>query len=529
MNNTASLPLAKTKKSSNLPNKTVNPASLMLPNRQALTIHLFSAFMWAIAKEPLLMLMPTLRTCEEQDWDLREPEPEEVALVSAMYHIQDSATSMFRTPRFHFQEIQDIVEEVRKLGVGDQNAAGVLLGIVAPMSHAGQLPNEFVVSNFLAETLSDERFLEWDHVFPRYGSLLYFAQKRGKQDRFAQRAVTATLEFILQVAEKPLQTSYTNTSNPERLISELRDDIEKLDLVKDVIVWLGTVYKQQGRGNRYAQAMTALQNPQWDKSPEGNSVPEEVPWGFLHNADVLGWPERYRQLFRWGQGHPTELEVLAETELGGFCDITGQTMLHHFVNDLTDDEFDRVLELTEKNPYANRPRLLIGANSKPGRNGQRPLHRAAVTGKNSAASRLLAEGADLNATDNASRTPLFLAAWHGNYSICVTLLKQERIDINCCDRSDQTALHVAAMNGNQDVVKLLLQQKDIDPTLKDLMGETAEDLAVGAGHEEIANMIACASEEYSKDRIEDLRNRAKDDIIVEDEDKRHSWPLEEVD
>jgi ankyrin repeat protein len=183
-----------------------------------------------------------------------------------------------------------------------------------------------------------------------------------------------------------------------------------------------------------------------------------------------------------------------ESDLGHDCDITGQTMLHQFVNELDRVEFDRLLKIVED---INYPNARIKTFTTPGRNRQQPLHRAAVTGNNQAARYLLQNGAEFNAVDNVGRTALCLAAWHGRLLVCETLVARVGMEINKPDRYGQTALHMAALNGKQAVVDLLLRQTGIEPdnrytiVIGGVVHEckTPQQLAEEAGHDGVAESI----------------------------------------
>ena len=72
--------------------------------------------------------------------------------------------------------------------------------------------------------------------------------------------------------------------------------------------------------------------------------------------------------------------------------------------------------------------------------------------------KLIADGADIEATDRAGRTPLHLAAQYGRNADLVKALLAAGADPEACDENRQTPLHrAAAFSDNADVSKALLE------------------------------------------------------------------------
>lgn len=79
-------------------------------------------------------------------------------------------------------------------------------------------------------------------------------------------------------------------------------------------------------------------------------------------------------------------------------------------------------------------------------------HQAALTGDLAG---LQAFTGNLNARDDAGKTPLYLAAWKGNRDAVVFLLERQA-DLSVADPLGLTPLHAAASNGHGEVLVLLL-------------------------------------------------------------------------
>lgn len=477
-----------------------NTVCLELPAEQALAIHLFSAFIWGIASRvrvPKYTSSSSVRALPD---------------VPGGIHIQEKEMWI---GRFRCQEIEDIVTEVQKLGLGARNSMAILLSIIAPMSIVDTLPNEAYVEELLSSTLSKEKSCSWGDLSIEYETLLEIVQIRGKQDRFARRAVAAMLELIARMVEKPIQVQDWASSEREQHIylEGMRTIVEKEKIVLGILKWLGTVYNGQPRRSRYEKAVEALLcSPLHECLKNAEQAPEEEQWRYLGSTDVLGCSEAHRRLFDWvrERGKTTyqfkDGDGLIDSEnvrhilqpcLGEVCDITGQTILHQLVNDLPSRQFEsfrnRVCRVAaqSKIPWTD-------ASSKTGRNGQTPLHRAAVTSNTLAAKFLISEGAKANAEDNVGRTPLMLAACYGaSLVICKHLLLggNKESDVNFQDQNNEAALHMAARHGQKEIVKFLLEQKGIEleildgPPTDPSKRKTPQQRATAAGHGEIADLI----------------------------------------
>ena len=81
-----------------------------------------------------------------------------------------------------------------------------------------------------------------------------------------------------------------------------------------------------------------------------------------------------------------------------------------------------------------------------------PLHQAVRQGDVAAVERLLAQGADVNATDEYGRTPLHLA----DDPKIAEMLLAKGASLNAPDNTGNTPLHIAAVYGNVEVMKLLI-------------------------------------------------------------------------
>ncbi len=129
--------------------------------------------------------------------------------------------------------------------------------------------------------------------------------------------------------------------------------------------------------------------------------------------------------------------------------------------------------------------------------GARPLHWAAITSHKDAAELLLANKANVNAKDNAGKTPLYVAASQGYGGFVgafegredvAELLITSGADVNAKDDAGETPLSAAADSGFKYVAELLLANK-ADVNAKTAKGETALFKAVSGGYKDVAELL----------------------------------------
>ncbi len=115
---------------------------------------------------------------------------------------------------------------------------------------------------------------------------------------------------------------------------------------------------------------------------------------------------------------------------------------------------------------------------------------------------LLDAGADVNAKNNANRTPLFFATMVGHKDI-VGLLLAAGADVNVQDEDGRTALMGVIWDENEELVKILLSA-GADVNVKNKDGETALKLAREENNKKIIKLLkeAGAKEEIVKSEAE---------------------------
>ena len=92
-----------------------------------------------------------------------------------------------------------------------------------------------------------------------------------------------------------------------------------------------------------------------------------------------------------------------------------------------------------------------------------PLYIASELGSRDVADKLVVEGAEENANrDSDKMTPLLIASEKGHVDLVELLLLQQHIDVSLCNADKSSALLLATLNNHTDVCKLLVDKSDVN-------------------------------------------------------------------
>ncbi|XP_039256583.1 BRCA1-associated RING domain protein 1-like isoform X2 [Styela clava] len=150
--------------------------------------------------------------------------------------------------------------------------------------------------------------------------------------------------------------------------------------------------------------------------------------------------------------------------------------------------------------------------TKKNKRGETLLHIAAMKGKIDDMKKLIEEGADLNAKDNAGWTPLHEACNHGHID-AVRQLLESGVLVNTPGYEDETALMDAVLNRHLAIVELLLQY-GADTSLRNSHGQTAFDLAIDRNIKDLVVEHKYDSLDNTSSETEQLPDFAPEEIII---------------
>jgi Ankyrin repeats (3 copies) len=353
-------------------------------------------------------------------------------------------------PHLKAPQLESVVQKAQHLGFTATGDA-IRRALIVPFSIANKLPGEAFVDWYHKRLRELEQTLNWS-VFEGYLALLKFVQKRGKQDRVAWRGVAVVVESLLRYSEGP-PPQYLDGSNNiferryQKLLWCLREIlVDQQEIAFRAITLLRPLYEKQHREEEFKVVDHMMPPFTRNSSHEiTNTTSLSNDFGFQGDTDILGWTEeKYTCLKRWLGRSPVDYET-PDCEILGPADITGQSILHYLAAEVNDDAWNNFFPT----------RRHAGQMKTRGRNGQLPIHRAALRGNERAVLTLLILNNDPNQTDYAGRSLLSLTAWNGHEKVVALLLKNE-LDVNQPDKWGATALHFAAFRGWDTVVKKLI-------------------------------------------------------------------------
>ncbi len=119
------------------------------------------------------------------------------------------------------------------------------------------------------------------------------------------------------------------------------------------------------------------------------------------------------------------------------------------------------------------------------------LHRAAAEGDADAIRTLAASGADLNARDNAGRTPVHVAAFAAS-APALTALAEAGADMNALDGEAYDAVTIAAVADDPDLMSLALSLGNRPDLVTSRWDGTALIAAAHLGHDEVVRRLIAA-------------------------------------
>ena len=117
--------------------------------------------------------------------------------------------------------------------------------------------------------------------------------------------------------------------------------------------------------------------------------------------------------------------------------------------------------------------------------------------------------------DNVTRTPLAIAAAHGQVEVMKFLI-ENGANVNWLDRRFRTPLHIAASRGHVGACVLLLE-KGAHIFDADMQGNSALHLAAMRNHTDVVDLLAYQSQEFTRtitsDRLPAKGSQTFDQIV----------------
>lgn len=121
------------------------------------------------------------------------------------------------------------------------------------------------------------------------------------------------------------------------------------------------------------------------------------------------------------------------------------------------------------------------------RNGDTPLNKVIMTGRQDIAELLIAGGAAIELQNRNGDTPLHLASAKGNRNVVKILIDRE-VDINIRNKKGYAPLHAAAVRGHLKVAEMLIDN-GADIQIKNYEGSTPLHLAAGWANADVVKFL----------------------------------------
>ena len=157
--------------------------------------------------------------------------------------------------------------------------------------------------------------------------------------------------------------------------------------------------------------------------------------------------------------------------------------------------------------------------------GKTPLHHAAMNDDAGEISRLIGVGANVNARDEWSSTPLHWAARRGNPEMAARALIEVGADLDARNKDGETALHLAVREAKPALITLLVEAgAELEAEDKD--GETPLVLARRRGDDEAASALTAAELHHAARRGNTARIGELAEADLNTRDGKDRPPLE---
>ncbi|KAJ2906600.1 ankyrin repeat [Zalerion maritima] len=433
--------------------------------------HMFTAFMWAVARTK---------------WIERIPGEAEIRSSSVDSAGNNSSLDSFTMTS---EKISKLAQNIRSTGLGSLEEAYLM--IIPPFSAENKLPRVDALVKW-ARVRGEEhwRRTHWREAGDTYLWLLRVVGSLPREDVVSAKATALLVEFLRAVSQALALHR-----------AQYLDGTELTGLECDLVNKMWESYKA---GNRAIAGLSWVFNWQrrsWEEAlcqPTGTWILPDaemlarLEWTDAHEAATVNDADGVETLFR--SIDPSSLDILEWTPLHYSvthnCFWITDLLLKSQVNvDQADIRgWTPIHVACDLGRIAAVEKLLqSGANIHiRDIEGLTPLHCAAKSGCLRAVELLFESGADVNVVDNWGSSPLLWAAFRGHSEVVSYLWDIPKVNVKIRDHNGRTLLHLAALGKGptvQGIIEKIPDGDKADIEAKDRQGNTALHLAALAGHE----------------------------------------------
>ncbi|KAJ4308776.1 hypothetical protein N0V84_011892 [Fusarium piperis] len=452
------------------------------PLKRLFAQHMFSAFMWAVAKR--------MKQIKDKA-DVRSAQKDGVS---------DQPT--WQSIALHSTRLSKLAQDIQSTGLG--SLEDIYLGIIPPLSRENKLPRADAIIEWARENAKPHEELgHWKEAADAYLWLFRTAEMFSGRDDITTKSIALLMEYLRALADaiklrKAQQFEGRDIQELEQLQLKLEDKLRNAG-VEDTLARLMDLYDVQGRSWECSlvesseplddeEDMLDFTRLHWlaHNDEDYDIIPNLKASNVgVNGKDILDWTPLH-----YAAAKPSIAalrELLTNRANVNARDIRGRTPLHYACR--------------HRNAQLVQSLLREGAAINiQDTDGMAPIHHAAMHGHRPTMQSLIEAGTDVNLVDALGNTPLFWAAYKGHKDLVEDLWKDSNMRLR--DHNGRTPLHIAAMAEadaprREKVVALLLDMGpakeedrfDVDIEAKDRFSQTPLHYAALCRHAEVISLL----------------------------------------